>query len=71
MAPDAKPSFWQTLPGLITAFAGLLTAVGGLIVVLMQLGVIGKAEPQPRSSASPVAVLAPNSAASAAVRGSL
>ncbi|GAA2496052.1 hypothetical protein [Terrabacter carboxydivorans] len=50
MAPDAKPSFWQTLPGLITAFAGLLTAVGGLIVVLMQLGVVGKAEPQPASS---------------------
>ena len=56
MAPDEKPSFWQTLPGLITAFAGLLTAVGGLIVVLMQLGVIGKAEPQPTSSATSVAV---------------
>lgn len=56
MTPDAKPSFWQTLPGLITAFAGLLTAVGGLIVVLMQLGVVGKAEPQPTSGETPGAV---------------
>ena len=59
MTPDAKPSFWQTLPGLITAFAGLLTAVGGLIVVLMQLGVIGKAEPQPTPGGTPAVVQSP------------
>jgi hypothetical protein len=33
------PSWWTTLPGVITAVTGLLTAVGGLLVVLNTVGV--------------------------------
>jgi len=31
---NEKVSFWQTIPGCITAIAGLITAIGGLIAVL-------------------------------------
>jgi hypothetical protein len=33
--------FWQTVPGILTAFAAVVTAVGGLLAVLLQLGIIG------------------------------
>jgi hypothetical protein len=33
-----SPSFWVTLPGILTAVAGLITAVTGLLVVLNQIG---------------------------------
>lgn len=36
-----RDSWWQTVPGMITAAAGLVTAVAGLIVALQQAGVIG------------------------------
>lgn len=36
---EAKPAFWSTLPGLITAVAALLTAIGGLVATLAALGV--------------------------------
>ncbi|MBM7060515.1 hypothetical protein JQX08_07325 [Pseudomonas sp. UL073] len=52
--PGAK-SWWQTLPGMITATAGLITAVSGLLVVLFQHGVLGGADKAP-PSAPPVAV---------------
>ncbi len=29
-----RPSFWKTLPGILTAIASLITAIGGLIVVI-------------------------------------
>jgi hypothetical protein len=32
-------SWWQTLPGAVTALAGLVTAITGLLVALNQLGV--------------------------------
>lgn len=38
-AEPAGRSWWQTMPGLLTAVAGLITAVTGLIVALHQLGV--------------------------------
>jgi hypothetical protein len=38
------PSWWTTLPGVITAVSGLLTAVGGLLVVLNTLGVFDKSQ---------------------------
>lgn len=42
MTAEGKgPSFWTTLPGIVTAVAGLITAVTGLLVVLDQTGVIG------------------------------
>ena len=38
---DRKPSFWETLPGLITAVGTFLGAVGGMMVGLDAVGVIG------------------------------
>jgi len=38
--PAAKPGFWRSLPGTITAVAGLLVAVGTLITVLCNTGVV-------------------------------
>ncbi len=35
-----KPSFWATLPGIITQIITLLSALGGFVVVLNNLGVI-------------------------------
>lgn len=41
MADEQKPqSWWQTVPGILTATAGIITAVTGLIVALQQAGVI-------------------------------
>lgn len=34
-------SWWQTLPGIITALAALITAVGGVLGLLLGTGVIG------------------------------
>jgi len=34
-------SWWQTLPGVLTALAGFVTAVSGLIALLYQNGVLG------------------------------
>jgi hypothetical protein len=39
--PQTRQSWWQTLPGILTATATLITAVGGLVAVLIQVGVIG------------------------------
>jgi hypothetical protein len=36
----ASPSWWQTLPGVLTAIAALITAVAGLLAVLLQTGVL-------------------------------
>jgi hypothetical protein len=47
MAQDLDPearkptSWWQTLPGVVTALTGLLTAVGGLLLALNQVGMLG------------------------------
>lgn len=42
MTEAPKPqSWWQTLPGLLTAFAGIITAVTGLFAALYQGGIIG------------------------------
>lgn len=38
---QGKSSWWQTIPGLLTAVTGLLTAVTGLFLALQQLGWIG------------------------------
>lgn len=37
---EADKSFWQTLPGIITAIAALITALGGLLGILIQNDVI-------------------------------
>lgn len=44
MANDERPSsasWWQTLPGMLTAVAGVITAVAGLVIALNQAGVLG------------------------------
>jgi hypothetical protein len=38
---EDEKSFWQTVPGIITALAALITAIGGLVGILVQSGVIG------------------------------
>ena len=48
-----RGSWWQTVPGILTAVAGIITAVAGLLAVLHQVGSIGKEEKStvPSSSA--------------------
>lgn len=41
MADNSNKSFFQTLPGVMTAAATLITAIVGLITVLNQVGLIG------------------------------
>jgi hypothetical protein len=56
MAEEPKlPSWWQTLPGTLTATAGIITAITGLLVVLYNAGFFesaGKAA-DPAYTASP------------------
>jgi len=35
------PSWWSTLPGILTAIAGLITAISGFVVVLYQNDILG------------------------------
>lgn len=52
MSEGDKPSFWQTLPGVLTALATIITAVTGLIVGLVQSGFF-KPSPAETVAASP------------------
>ena len=36
-----KPSFWATLPGILTGIAGLITALAGIFTIAYQAGWIG------------------------------
>src|SRR5690606_24671901 len=66
-----RTSWWQTLPGVLTAVAGVVTAVGGLIAVLVQSGIIGtkgerpsaELENEPAAASSTSAPAATSSAA--------
>lgn len=40
-------NFWTTMPGILTAVAALITAIGGVVAILVQVGVIGKADKNP------------------------
>lgn len=61
--PPKSQSWWQTLPGILTAVAGIMTASTGLILALNQVGVFSRestsASPTPTTpvvlSASPSA----------------
>lgn len=45
MAEEATSrSWWQSLPGIITATGGMLTAISALVLALHQAGIIGKGE---------------------------
>lgn len=43
MSKSEGKSFWQTLPGIITAFAALITAIGGCIAVVFGIPAISNA----------------------------
>ena len=49
-----SPSWWQTLPGVLTATAAILTAVTGLLAILFQYGIIGGKPNAVPSPAAPV-----------------
>jgi hypothetical protein len=52
MAEEPKGrSFWDTLPGLLTAAAAVLTAVVGAIVGLHQAGTLKRTDDSPTPSA--------------------
>ena len=40
MSEQEPKSFWNTLPGIITAITGLITAIGGLLVILNEVGLL-------------------------------
>jgi hypothetical protein len=50
-SPDTKAqSWWQTLPGLITAIAGTITAIAGLLAALNQVGLLPPTTTKPANS---------------------
>src|SRR5262245_32808117 len=52
--PPKPQSWWQTLPGVLTAVATIITAATGLIVALNQAGVLsGKEKTDSRSPPAP------------------
>lgn len=53
MTDNAKPTgFWQTVPGILTAFAAIITAVAGLLLALYQAGLLSSPTP-PQNANSP------------------
>lgn len=46
-SPKPKSSWWQTLPGVLTAVAAAATAIAGLIGGLHQAGVLGRPDVKP------------------------
>ena len=71
MPEERKPqSWWQTVPGVLTAAAGTITAVTGLIVALNQSGLFGEKEEAPKESTPKAKPPAPApQAASSAIPG--
>jgi transglutaminase/protease-like cytokinesis protein 3 len=52
----SQKSWWQTIPGLLTAAAGVITAITGLIIALHQAEIPGETGPKkPSESTSPAA----------------
>jgi hypothetical protein len=49
---ERRRSWWQTMPGLITAFAGLLTAITGLVVAVNELGLLSGDDDAPTTVAT-------------------
>lgn len=43
-----QKSFWQTVPGILTAIAGLITAIVSLITILHSTGLIGEKNEKPK-----------------------
>lgn len=66
---ETEKSFWQTVPGVITAVAALLTALGGLLGVLVQTGLIGGSDDEVPAGTTPVVAGAPGGASSGTEAG--
>lgn len=60
MADEHKTaSWWQTLPGILTAAGGLITAAATLIAVLSQTGILGTATTPPTSTPAAESAISP------------
>ncbi|HEX3486938.1 MAG TPA: hypothetical protein VHT51_17930 [Micropepsaceae bacterium] len=59
MSDGDRPSFWQTLPGILTAIAGVITAVTGLIVGIVQTGLLKPLRTEASITANPSGSSAP------------
>lgn len=64
--PQKSSSWWQTLPGVLTALAALITALGGVAALLFQYGILGsQSEPgpgHPSATSAPLAMQPANTA---------
>jgi hypothetical protein len=47
---ESRPSFWSTLPGILTALGAIIAASAGLITTLYSVGVIGNKNKPPDKS---------------------
>lgn len=66
-APSNSQSWWQTLPGILTAVAAIITASTGLIIALSQIGVFSSdSKPTSSTPASTIALPASTPAQPAA-----
>lgn len=64
MSESPKPaSWWQTLPGILTALAAIITALSGFVALLFQHGVLGAKSGSTTTTAA-AAQIVPNVAAS-------
>ncbi|HET6576991.1 MAG TPA: hypothetical protein VFG66_01630 [Gemmatimonadales bacterium] len=48
MASEEKPSWWKSVPGILTAATGFVAALSGLVAGLNQLGAFRRPEPAPQ-----------------------
>lgn len=55
--PPKSQSWWQTLPGILTAVAGIMTASTGLIVALNQAGVFSRESTSASLSPTPTVAM--------------
>ena len=62
-------SWWQTLPGILTAVAGIITAATGLIVALNQAGVFHGKEKTDSSTPTPAVTSSPGTSTKPAGEG--
>jgi hypothetical protein len=56
---EEGPSWFRTLPGVLTAIAGVITAITGLVIGLSQTDLFGDEEPPPAAAPSTPAGLTP------------
>ncbi len=64
--PSKSQSWWQTLPGILTAVAAILTASTGLIVALNQAGVFSSGSKSASLTPTPTVALSASPAATPA-----